>query len=55
MAKVETIKIEADNEQGFIIINESDFKEGEHARYEEKKEVQEKVARKKVVRKKAAK
>ena len=31
-----TVKIQCDNEQGFIIINESDFDEGSHELFEEK-------------------
>lgn len=31
----ETVKIQASNEQGFVIINKSDFDEAEHALYVE--------------------
>ena len=35
-AQIKTIKIKADNEQGFILINESDFNEKIHALYSDK-------------------
>jgi hypothetical protein len=33
---VETVKIEADNEQGFIVINKSDYDENAHTLHGEK-------------------
>jgi len=37
--RVETVKIKADNEQGFIIINESDFNKDDHKLFEAVKSV----------------
>ena len=37
MAKVKTLKIESKNEQGFVIINESDFVDGKDKLFSESK------------------
>lgn len=35
-AQVKTVKIKADNEQGFVVINECDFDEKIHTLYSDK-------------------
>jgi hypothetical protein len=36
MARIPTVRVETENEQGFKIINECDFDESEHVLFEEK-------------------
>ena len=62
MGTCETVKKQADNEQGFVIINKSDFDEKKHKMFGEKpakkavkKEVKEKPAAKAEAKKATAK
>ncbi len=37
MAEIATVKVKADSELGYVVINESDFVEGEHTLYKDPK------------------